>query len=136
MAMRIWQNVFFKDANQSLTRTCLDLIKEKRNGKEEVDLLLIGQVVQSYGTYIYIRYHVLSKNDYFGTLVSAGFTEEERNNRNNRSPSLATYNDYFEKQFLQETELFYQLESDNYLKDNSVSAYLIKVTIRMLGFFN
>ncbi len=135
--MRIWQDVFFsKDAYQSLTRTCLDLIKEKRDGEEEVDLLLICQVVQSYGTYIYIRYLVVCKNYYFVTLVSSGFTEDERNKRNNRSPSLATYNDYFEKQFLQETELFYQLESDNYLRNNSVSAYLIKVTIRMLGFFN
>ncbi len=67
-------------------------------------------------------------------LVSAGFTEDERNNRNNRSPTLATYNDYFEKQFLQETELFYQRESDNYLENNSVNAYLTKVTIRMLVF--
>jgi len=135
MAMRIWQDVFFKEANQSLIQTCLKLIRDERDG-QKVDSLLIGQVVQSYGTYIYIRYHVVSKNDYFLILVSAGFTEDERNNRNNRSPSLATYNDYFEKQFLQETELFYQHESDNYLKDNSVSAYLTKVKIRMLGFFN
>jgi len=135
MAMQIWQDVFFKEANQSLTQTCLKLIRDKRDG-EQVDLLLICPVVQSYGTYIYIRYLVVSKNYYFVTLVSAGFTEDERNNRNNRLPCLATYNDYFEKQFLQETKLFYQLESDNYLKDNSVSAYLIKVTIRMLGFFN
>jgi len=135
MAMRIWQDVFFKDANQSLTRTCLDLIREKRNGKH-VDLLVIRQVVQSYGKYIYIRHLVVSKNDYFVTLVSAGFTEEERNDRNNRSPSLATYNDYFEKQFLEKTEAFYRHESNDYLEHNSVSAYLRKVTLRMLGFFN
>jgi cullin 1 len=135
MAMRIWQDVFFKEANQSLTQTCLKLIRDEREGKH-VDSLLIRQVVRSYGTYIHIRYHVVSKNDHFMILVSAGFTEDERNNRNNRSATLATYNDYFEKQFLQETELFYQLESDNYLRNNSVSAYLIKVTIRMLGFFN
>jgi len=135
MAMRIWQDVFFKEANQSLIQTCLKLIRDERDG-QKVDSLLIGQVVQSYGTYIYIRYHVVSKNDYFLILVSAGFTEDERNNRNNRPASLATYNDYFEKQFLQETELFYQLESDNYLTNNSASAYLIKVTIRMLGFSN
>jgi hypothetical protein len=53
MAMRIWQDVFFKDANQSLTQMCLNLIHDVRNGKN-VDLLLIRQVVQSYGTYIYI----------------------------------------------------------------------------------
>jgi hypothetical protein len=48
MAMEIWQDVFFKESNQSLIQTCLGLINEERNGRS-VDSSLIRQVVQSYG---------------------------------------------------------------------------------------
>ena len=48
MAMQTWQDVFFKETNQSLIQTCLKLIEAHRHG-ECVDLLLIRQVAQSYG---------------------------------------------------------------------------------------
>ncbi|UJR37529.1 hypothetical protein I4U23_030231 [Adineta vaga] len=109
-AMYIWRDVFFKEKNQSLAQTCLKLIRDEREGKY-VDPLLIRQVIQSY--------------------VSAGYTEQERKNSNNRTtvtPSLETYTNYFEKQFLQETEEFYTIKSNEYLKDNSVLDYLKKIT--------
>jgi hypothetical protein len=48
MAMEIWQDIFFKESNQSLIQTCLHLINEERNGRR-LGSLLIRQVVQSYG---------------------------------------------------------------------------------------
>jgi len=48
MAMKIWQDKFFKEPTQSLTQTCLNLIHDERTGKY-VDSMLIRQVVQSYG---------------------------------------------------------------------------------------
>ena len=48
MAMQIWQDIFFKESTQGLTETCLHLIDEERKGRR-IDLLLIRQVVQSYG---------------------------------------------------------------------------------------
>ena len=40
MSMRLWQDLFFKESNRSLTRTCLNLIKNERNG-ERIDSRLI-----------------------------------------------------------------------------------------------
>ena len=70
---------------------------------------LIGQVVQSY--------------------VNIGYIEAEKKNLNNQTlaPALTIYNDYFEKEFIQETELFYQHESNSFLEKNSINDYLRKV---------
>ena len=46
--MQIWQDIFFRESNHSLTSTCLELIKKERQGNS-VDVPLIRQVVQSYG---------------------------------------------------------------------------------------
>jgi cullin 1 len=111
-AMYIWQDIFFKEPTQSLTQTCLNLINQERNGAK-VTSMLIRQVVQSY--------------------ASAGFIRSERNDADSRSlsASLATYVNYFEKQFLQETEQFYKLESTNFIENNSIIAYMKKITQRI-----
>jgi hypothetical protein len=46
--MQIWQDIFFKESNQSLSQTCLKLINEERHGRH-INSLLIRQVVESYG---------------------------------------------------------------------------------------
>jgi hypothetical protein len=46
--MHLWQEVFFKESNQSLAQTCLNLIKNERDG-QYIETLLIRQVIQSYG---------------------------------------------------------------------------------------
>ncbi len=40
---------------------------------------------------------------------------------------LDVYEEYFENQFLQDTQEFYQLESTTYLQKHSVIEYLLKV---------
>ncbi|CAF0864931.1 unnamed protein product [Rotaria sordida] len=114
MALKIWQDMFFKQANHSLTRTCLTLIKDERDGKQ-IDSSLIREAVQSY--------------------ASIGFNEADIDSRNSRttlslSSSLAIYKDYFEKEFLQETQQYYEFESKNFLENNSFNTYIKKVTQR------
>jgi cullin 1 len=108
MAMEIWQDVFFKESNQSLIQTCLRLINEERNGRS-VDSSLIRQVVQSY--------------------VKAGFIKFQTNNTRVQTidESLTTYRKYFEQPFLQETEQFYKLESNEFFAKNSINDYIKKV---------
>ncbi|CAF3561870.1 unnamed protein product [Adineta steineri] len=113
MSMQMWQDIFFKETTQSLAQTCLKLIKKERNG-EKVESSLIRQVLQSY--------------------VSAGFTEDERKNKNHKTtitPSLSTYVEYFEKQFIKETEEYYRVESQNYIDGNSINDYIKKVSERL-----
>jgi hypothetical protein len=45
------------------------------------------------------------------------------------------YVNYFEKQFLQETEQFYLLESLNFIASNSPNAYIKKVILIIPFFF-
>ena len=66
-------------------------------------------------------------------LASAGFTKSEKDQKNgDRSitEALVMYVDYFEKSFLQETEQFYKVEAQNYFTENSVNAYMKKVSSR------
>lgn len=63
-------------------------------------------------------------------LASAGSTKSGENNQS-ISASLKTYIDYFEKQFLQETEQFYQLESKDYMEKNSTNDYIKKVILEI-----
>ena len=48
MAMEIWQDVFFKEKNQSLIQMCVDLINDERSGKR-IERSLVSNVVRSYG---------------------------------------------------------------------------------------
>lgn len=65
-------------------------------------------------------------------LVALGFTEDiNSTNTQMTTPSLDIYKDYFEIQFLQDTEQFYRLEAATFLVHNSVTEYLRKVAQRL-----
>ncbi len=64
-------------------------------------------------------------------LVALGFTEDTTNTNQMTSPTLTIYKDYFEVQFLQDTEQFYRLEAATFLVHNSVTEYLRKVAQRL-----
>ena len=68
--------------------------------------------------------------NYCIALVELGFSENSGGtNTPNQitSPTLAVYKDYFEAQFLHDTEQFYRLEAATFLVHNSVTEYLKKV---------
>ncbi len=75
------------------------------------------------------RHHHL-KTIVLSILVELGFAENQsvpNGNAQITSPTLAIYKDYFEAQFLQDTEQFYRLEAATFLVHNSVTEYLKKV---------
>jgi hypothetical protein len=45
----------------------------------------------------------------------------------NNNQVLDFYQEYFEEQFLQDTQDFYRLEATTYLQEHSVLEYLLKV---------
>ncbi|CAF1052602.1 unnamed protein product [Adineta ricciae] len=110
MSMETWQNVVFRPLYKHVTQACLDLIKSERNN-EIINTRIISGVIQSY--------------------VALGFTEDTSNSNQMISPTLAIYKDFFEIQFLQDTEQFYQLEAATFLVHNSVTEYLRKVAQRL-----
>ncbi|CAF3492273.1 unnamed protein product [Rotaria socialis] len=112
MAMRIWRDTFYKQNNHSLTKICLNLIKKHRDNQADMPHL-IGQVINSY--------------------ISVDLTDADINNSNKymTSSSLTTYKEWFEKQFIEETQTYYSLESDNYFNDNSFSSYIRKANNRL-----
>lgn len=64
-------------------------------------------------------------------LVELGFSENSTTGNSNAqitSPTLAIYKEYFEVQFLHDTEQFYRLEAVTFLVHNSVTEYLKKVS--------
>jgi cullin 1 len=63
--------------------------------------------------------------------VALGFTEDTVNHNQMTTPTLTVYKDFFEIQFLQDTEQFYRLEAATFLVHNSVTEYLKKVAQRL-----
>ncbi|CAF3678878.1 unnamed protein product [Rotaria socialis] len=110
MALDIWQSVFSQRLHQQVTSACLQLIKSQRqNDSIDIDTRLIRGAIESY--------------------VELGFINREfvpDNNTPITSQSLAIYKEYFEVQFLQETEEFYRFETANDIHADRIE-YLKKI---------
>lgn len=126
MAIEIWQMTFFQPLNRQVTLACLQLIKAERNN-EVINTRLISGVIQSYGNY---PIDLISIIHLIMFLVELGFTENQSapsSNSPTTTPTLAIYKEFFEVQFLQDTEHFYRVEATTFLVHNSVTEYLKKV---------
>ncbi|CAF3598105.1 unnamed protein product [Rotaria socialis] len=102
MAMEMWQQVVFRLFYTKIINFSLNLIKAERN-QEKIDTETIHNIIQTYIT---------------SSINQHGSTSDTR------SQVLDVYQEYFEDQFLQDTQEFYQQKATIYLQRNSVMDYI------------
>jgi len=108
LALVQWKSVFFvhiQNKNNKLANAVLRLIEAQRNG-ETIDQSLVKKVVDSF--------------------VSLGLDDSDTN-----KASFDVYRTHFEGPFITATEQYYTQESEAFLAENSVSAYMKKAEERL-----
>jgi len=107
LALVIWRDNFFKKLNDQVTKAVLKLIKKERDG-ETINTLLISGAIDCY--------------------VQLGINENEPTT----SLSIfSVYKEHFSNKFIEETREYYQVESQEFLQQNSVTEYMRKCEQRL-----
>jgi cullin 1 len=101
----VWKDSMFMPLHKRLTNSMLALIKLDRDG-ERINTAVIADTTQC--------------------LIRLG-----QNKENVKQSSLEVYKTFFEKEFLKATDVFYTVESTNFINENGVSEYMKKVETRL-----
>ncbi|KAG0050195.1 hypothetical protein BGZ83_005027 [Gryganskiella cystojenkinii] len=105
LALVSWKDSLFSHVEHNVMAAVLELIKRQRNG-ESVETSLLKNVVESF--------------------VSLGLDEND-----SKKTTLEVYRLYFETPFVAATEVYYKMESDKFLSENSVTEYMKKAEARL-----
>ncbi|KAF9405028.1 hypothetical protein BGZ94_003806 [Podila epigama] len=105
LALVSWKDSLFSHVERNVMTAVLQLIERQRNG-ESVETGLLRNVVTSF--------------------VSLGLDEND-----SKKTTLEIYRDYFEKPFVSATEVYYKMESEKFLSENSVTEYMKKAEARL-----
>ncbi|KAG1460061.1 hypothetical protein G6F56_006033 [Rhizopus delemar] len=100
-----WKQYMFEYVHYNLISAVLKLIEKQRNG-EVIETGLIKNVIESF--------------------VSLGLDHNDSSKSN-----LDVYRNYFEKPFLDATEIYYKTESESFISQNSIPDYMKKAEIRL-----
>lgn len=105
LSLVIWRDHFFSNVKHRLTNAILTLIEKERNG-EQIDTTLVAGIISGY--------------------VSLGLNKDKP-----KEPTLDSYREAFENDFLQHTENYYTAEAGVFIEENSISDYMKKVETRL-----
>ncbi|KAG0037208.1 hypothetical protein BGZ82_002969 [Podila clonocystis] len=105
LALVSWKDSLFSHVERNVMTAVLQLIERQRNG-ESVETGLLRNVVTSF--------------------VSLGLDEND-----SKKTTLEIYRDFFEKPFVSATEVYYKMESEKFLSENSVTEYMKKAEARL-----
>ena len=105
LCLVLWYKRVFSFVTDDLITAVLEMIERQRNG-DVIDTSMIKSIVDSY--------------------VSLGLDETDPT-----KPTIEVYREFFGKPFLAATEVYYKVESEQFLAQNSISDYMKKAETRL-----
>ncbi|KAF9975240.1 hypothetical protein BGZ73_001176 [Actinomortierella ambigua] len=106
LTLTSWKECLFDHVQHNVMAAVLQLIERQRNG-ETVETSLLRNVVESF--------------------VALGVDETDPT-----KSTLDVYREHFEQPFVSATEVYYKMESERFLSENSVTEYMKKAEARLL----